>query len=236
MSWSPERGPVLGALPSYDRGPVATPDEPWYGRRGRLTPQRVADFTELYTRFGLSTPDAIASWRPEVLEIGFGAGESLLGLVRADRMSRVLGVEPFAPGVLALMRALEAAAIDNVRVTRTNVVTLLPMIAEAQLALVRILFPDPWPKRRHGGRRLVRQEFAARVEKLLAPGGVLHVATDSAPYAHEVRVLLSTFDELVPATPPARGRTRYESYAVRAGRAVHDLAWQKRPDPAQNVT
>jgi len=224
---SADRGAGLGALPSYDPGPLADREENWYGRRGRLTPQRVADFTELYACFGLATPAAVRAWRPQILEIGFGAGESLIGLVSTDPTTRVLGVETFSPGVLTLMRNLDAAGIANVRVTRTNVVGLLPQIDPGQLSLVRVFFPDPWPKRRHAARRLVRGGFVTRVAELLAVGGVLHVATDIDAYAREVDLLVERFDEFAPVPAPPRVSTRYEAHAVRAGRRVHDLAWRK---------
>jgi tRNA (guanine-N7-)-methyltransferase len=235
VSSSPDRfdggGSDLGALPSYDGGPGTAPDENWYGRRGRLTPQRVADFEALYARYGLASATAVAAWHPQVLDIGFGSGESVVGLAEADPVARVLGVETFAPGVLALMRAIDAAGIDNVRVTRTNVTGLLPQLARGQLDLVRVFFPDPWPKRRHAARRLVRDGFVSRVSDLLAPGGVLHFATDIDAYAHDVGVLLQRFDELVPTPAPSRAVTRYEAQAVRAGRSVHDLAWRKSARP-----
>lgn len=233
MSSSPERsddrGSDLGALPSYDAGPGAAPDENWYGRRGRLTPQRVADFEQLYARYGLASALAVDAWQPQVLEVGFGSGESVVGFAEADPVARVLGVETFSPGVLALMRALDAAAIDNVRVTRTNVTGLLPQLAPGQLALVRVFFPDPWPKRRHAARRLVREGFVRRVAELLATGGVLHFATDIDAYAHDVESLLRRFDGFTPTAAPPRVSTRYEAQALRSGRPVHDLAWRKAP-------
>lgn len=227
MSWSPDHRADVDALPSYDPGPLAEPDQNWYGRRGRLNPQRIDDFTRLYARFGLATPDAVDEWRPEVLEIGFGFGESVLSLAAEDHTSRVLGVETFGPGVLALMRGLERAAIDNVRVTRANVLTVLPRLSAGELSLVRVFFPDPWPKRRHAARRLVRHGLVARVVELLGPGGVLHFATDSESYAREVGALIRTVDLVQPVTPPQRPSTRFEAHAVDDGRPVHDLAWKK---------
>ena len=228
MRSSPDPRSEVDALPSYDPGPLAPPDENWYGRRGRLSTQRIDDFTRLYARFGLATHHAVDRWRPEVLEIGFGFGEAMLALAAEDRTSRILGVETFGPGVLALMRGLEEAAIDNVRVARANVLTVLPQLPAGELSLVRIFFPDPWPKRRHAARRLVRHDLVARVVELLGPGGVLHVATDITPYAREVGALLRTFDALTPITAPGRASTRFEAHAVHDGRPVHDLAWRKR--------
>ncbi|MDQ3113661.1 MAG: tRNA (guanosine(46)-N7)-methyltransferase TrmB [Actinomycetota bacterium] len=235
MSSSPERSPAPspvhapddGALPSYDAGSDVR-DDPWYGRRGRMSPQRLADFTELYVRYGLSGADPLAAWRPATLEIGFGAGESVVDLATADPITRVLAVDTFGPGVLALMRGLEAAAIENVRVARANVLGLLPELPAGQLTLVRIFFPDPWPKRRHAGRRLLQPDVATRLVELLGSGGVLHYATDSTSYAQDVRALLHGFDELTPVAPPVRASTRYEAHALRAGRPVRDLAWRKR--------
>jgi tRNA (guanine-N7-)-methyltransferase len=114
-----------------------------------------------------------------------------------------------------------------VRVTRTNVIGLLPQLDVGQFSLVRVFFPDPWPKRRHAARRLVRPGFVARVEELLATGGVLHFATDIAAYAAEVGKIVDRVETLRPITAPARSTTRFEAHAVNDGRQVHDLAWRK---------
>lgn len=220
-------GAAAGALPSYDPGPDKCRDEPWYGRRGRMSPRRLADFADLYARYGVVSADGLDAWHPQSLEIGFGAGESVIDLASADLTTRVLAVDTFGPGVLALMRGLEAAALENVRVARANILVVLPQLDAGQLNLVRMFFPDPWPKRRHAGRRLLQESLVARLVELLGPSGVLHVATDSASYAQDVRALLEGLSALTPIQAPGRASTRYEAHASRAGRATHDLAWRK---------
>ncbi len=99
------------------------------------------------------------------------------------------------------------------------------MLPAASLAAVRVFFPDPWPKTRHAKRRLVDEAFAVLVADRLAAGGVVHVATDSPPYAAQARRVLGGCPglELLAQAPP-RPRTRFEQQALDAGRAAYDVA------------
>ena len=91
------------------------------------------------------------------------------------------------------------------------------------LAAVRIFFPDPWPKRRHHKRRLVQPEFVALAASRLAPGGVLHLATDWAHYASQMRAACAG-EPLLENTS-----TSEDGWTVRAGRAPGDQVRAPRP-------
>jgi tRNA (guanine-N7-)-methyltransferase len=103
------------------------------------------------------------------------------------------------------------------------------MLGPASLAEVRLFFPDPWPKRRHWKRRLVSTAFLDLVAERLAPGGRLHVATDWAHYATQVRRLVAghpsyaLLDEV-----PWRPVTRFERQGLAAGRSPHDIVAVRR--------
>jgi tRNA (guanine-N7-)-methyltransferase len=92
---------------------------------------------------------------------------------------------------------------------------------------VRVFFPDPWPKARHAKRRLVQQGFLDLVATRLRPGGVLHVATDWAPYAEQVCDLLRrhpSYDVVHEgARPGQRPVTRFEQQGLDAGRTSYDI-------------
>jgi tRNA (guanine-N7-)-methyltransferase len=176
----------------------------------------------------LAFPDAAAAaaWAPQLLDIGFGYGESLLALAAAHPELRLLGVDVHAPGQLAAMDRLVAAGAGNVRVLPGDVTLLLPLLEPGSLQLIQALHPDPWPKRRHAARRLLSAPLLARCAELLAPGGVLHVVVDDDSYAAAVRTAAVALP-LRPvewATPP---QTKYGRRAVAAGRTVHRLAYRQ---------
>jgi tRNA (guanine-N7-)-methyltransferase len=195
-------------------------------RRGRM-PELKRD--RLASRAAeLAFPDAAsaAAWAPQLIDIGFGHGESLLALAQAHPEQRLLGVEVHEPGQLGAMDRLAAADARHVRVLPGDVVELLPLLAPGTLTLIQALHPDPWPKRRHAARRLLSAAVLTRCAELLAPGGVLHVVVDDDTYAAGVRELAAGLP-LAPVTWPAPPETKYGRRAVAAGRTVHRIAYRK---------
>ena len=172
------------------------------------------------------------------LEIGFGNGENLVALAQAHPERNYLGVEVHRPGVGRLLLAVEERRLGNLRVICQDAVEVLErQIAAASLAEILILFPDPWPKKRHHKRRLIQPPFVALLERALAPGGVLRLATDWQPYALEMLAVLEAAPGLanlavggggfVPR-PAERIPTRFEQRGARLGHEVWDLAFSRR--------
>lgn len=171
---------------------------------------------------------------PLVLEIGSGRGEATAALAAADPGRDVLAAEVHTPGVAALLRQVEQQRLTNVRVVEADGLTVLRTLAAGSLDEVRVFFPDPWPKTRHVGRRLVDGGFAALVADRLRPGGRLHVATDWAAYAEQVLRVVAAEPRLALAGRERGDRpvTRYEQRGRDAGRASYDVvAVRTGPDP-----
>ena len=168
---------------------------------------------------------------PLILEIGSGMGESTAALAAAEPDVDHLAVEVFEPGIAALL--MRATELTNLVVLRGDAVTLLSAkVPEASLAGIRIFFPDPWPKRRHHKRRLVQPAFAALAATRLRPGGTLHMATDWADYAEQMRAVADAEPRLVGGEvprPPWRPVTKFEARARAEGRDVHDFVYRRPP-------
>lgn len=194
-------------------------------RRGRTGPTSVAAHARLWPVYGIEAPYGdLRRDRPLVLEIGFGMGEATIVMAAAQPELDVVAVDVHPAGVAALLRRIEGAALDNVRVAEGDALDVLRALPEASLHEVRLLFPDPWPKARHAKRRLVRPVFADLVATRLAPGGRLHLATDWPAYAaHAVAVLSAGYDVREIARPQSRPLTAYERRGLAAGRTVTDV-------------
>ncbi len=168
---------------------------------------------------------------PLILEIGSGMGESTAALAAAEPDVDHLAVEVFEPGIAALL--MRATELTNLVVLRGDAVALLSeKVPEASLAGIRIFFPDPWPKRRHHKRRLVQPEFVALAATRLRPGGTLHMATDWADYAEQMRAVADAEPRLVGGEvprPPWRPVTKFEARARAEGRDVHDFVYRRPP-------
>jgi tRNA (guanine-N7-)-methyltransferase len=197
-----------------------------YGERYCLPPGAAKDLDRAFARRA-----------PRVLEIGFGDGECLAELARRHPDADFLGIEVHEPGVGHLLRELAERDIDNVRViVRDAVEVLADELEPASLDVVNLFFPDPWPKKRHHKRRIVQPGFVATVASRLKPGGLLHVATDWAPYAEWIVEIMATRAEFRPlaaleaaAEPLAeRPQTKFERRGLRLGHAVTDLWYRRR--------
>ncbi len=186
----------------------------------------------------LDLPALFGAGVPVVLEIGFGTGATTLEMARADPGTGVLAVDVHTPGVAALVLGLREGGPGNVRVLEGDGRLLLQQrIAPGALAGVRVYFPDPWPKARHHKRRLVDAGFAALVADRLAPGGLLHVATDWEPYAQRVAEVLAAEPGLeLQASrerPAWRPVTRFEARGLARGHVVTDLLARRPAAPAR---
>ncbi|MEZ4332860.1 MAG: tRNA (guanine(46)-N(7))-methyltransferase TrmB [Myxococcota bacterium] len=172
-----------------------------------------------------------------VLEIGFGRGEFLLALAEAAPETDFIGVEVSWKRTLKMARKVARARRTNVLLTvGRGEAVLRDAFAPASLAEIWVNFPDPWPKRRHADRRLVKPAFVALAARALAPGGTLFVATDDVPYAHQIDEALAgekgleSRDAPLAFLPEVPGRmtTGYEAQWRAEGRPLHFFAYAAR--------
>lgn len=190
-------------------------------RRGRTGPTSRDALQRLWPVYGHNELSAVAARPPQVVEIGFGMGEATALMAAAAPGSEVLAIEVHPAGIAALLRRLDAAGLRNVRVWEGDAVPVLRALPDHCLSEVRLFFPDPWPKARHVKRRLLRPSFTALLERVLAPGGFLHLATDWPGYEEHAREALAGWA----VVEDRRGRpvTGYERRAHRDGREAVDL-------------
>jgi len=173
-----------------------------------------------------------------VCEIGFGSGDVLLELARSAPERDYLGIEVHDPGIGRLLARLAAEGLDNVRVARGDAVDVLERcLAPASLDAVLCLFPDPWPKKRHRKRRLVRPAFVALLASRIAAGGTLRLATDDEDYARQMLEVVEADGRFVNCAGPGafaarlagRPRTRFETRGEGLGHRLRELAFVRAP-------
>lgn len=224
-------------------GPGKPPIRSYVRREGRLTPAQYRALSRLWPRYGIdpeagviSPAEAFGRAAPCLLDIGFGNGEALLEQALAHPENDYIGVEVYRPGIGRLLRRASEHGITNLRVCRVDAMELLRSgLAPSSLGRISVFFPDPWPKKRHHKRRLIRPEFTALAARVLKPGGELWLATDWAQYAEDMLAVLDAapeFSNLAYAggfVPAAEGRpvTRFEQRGLKLGHAIHDLRFHR---------
>ncbi len=203
-------------------------------RQGRTTPAQKRALDELYPQYGIvfsATHLGSPRGAPLVLEIGSGMGETTAAIAAAHPEMDFIAVEVHGPGVGSLLNRIHAAGLENLRVLRHDAVEVLEtMLADGALAGIHLFFPDPWPKKRHHKRRLVRPEFAALAARKLAPGGVFHAATDWPEYAEHIAAVFAQEANFAAAAGGlvARPTTKFEARGQRLGHAIRDLYFRRR--------
>ncbi len=170
------------------------------------------------------------------LEIGFGSGEHLLERARAAPQTGFIGCEAYTNGVAALTAAVAEAGVTNIRIFDEDARLLLPRLPEGCLSGVYLLFPDPWPKKRHWRRRFAQGGNLDELARLIRPGGSFITATDDPGLAGWTVEQLSRhrgFAWRAERATDWRGRpadapgTRYEAKAERQGRRAIYLDYRR---------
>lgn len=166
------------------------------------------------------------------LEIGSGKGKFLLEMAQASPDRDFLAVERAGKYHQLCCDRAARRGIDNVRLLRTSAEDLLfRLLRDASLANIYVLFPDPWPKKRHHKRRLIKPEIVAAMNRVLIPGGRLLVKTDHDDYAEVISEVLRGAEDFVTLDPEEAfaglPETGFEHKYRHQGRSIYPFALQK---------
>ncbi|HNS03526.1 MAG TPA: hypothetical protein PKM78_14225 [Anaerolineae bacterium] len=176
----------------------------------------------------------VAAHRPLEIEIGFGMGEFLAGRAQAQAERRFLGFEVKRDLCRLAIRSLLQAGLDNVWISDDDARWALPQLGlDGRVAVIHVLYPDPWWKRRHQVKRLFSLPFLDLVHQLLIPGGLLHVRSDVEGYAQLIQQVVaehggfSANDPALAAPFDADPPTRREAYCREIDRPYWVLGFRK---------
>jgi tRNA (guanine-N7-)-methyltransferase len=177
--------------------------------------------------------EVLFSGKETWLEIGFGGGEHMAHQATENSEVGIIGCEPYINGVAMLLGKIRRAGVDNLRVHPGDARDLFDVLPKASIARAFLLYPDPWPKKRHHRRRFVTPEHLEPLAQVMKPGATLRIATDIPDYVRQAleEVPKAGFEWL--AEGPSDWRepwddwfsTRYEQKALREGRVPHYLTF-----------
>jgi tRNA (guanine-N7-)-methyltransferase len=208
-------------------------------RTGRMTPGQARALRELWPTFGVDLDGTMldldrifARSADNVLEIGFGNGASLVQLAKENPQLDFLGIEVHEPGVGHCLMSAQDGGVTNLKVIVHDALEVLELLRDGSLSRINLLFPDPWPKKRHHKRRIFQQAFLGLAAAKLRGGGALYIATDWQNYAEHIDALIARTPEFSVVErrehagdqPLARPATKFETRGINKGHRICD--WQ----------
>jgi tRNA (guanine-N7-)-methyltransferase len=212
-------------------------------RQGRITAAQQWALDTLYSRYYLDPQvnykfsTVFGRNAPVCVEIGFGNGESLARMAAANPNTDYIGIEVHRPGVGHLMMLLDQQGLTNVRIYCYDAIDIIEnRMPDNSLFGVHLFFPDPWPKKKHHKRRIVRPDFVELLVRKLQSGGYFHAATDWQDYAESMLAVLSANNNMSNISltedycqrPAYRPLTKFEQRGMRLGHGVWDLIFRRK--------
>jgi tRNA (guanine-N7-)-methyltransferase len=194
-------------------------------------------FTSVHPEARLEPASVYGRTAPLTVEIGSGQGHAIIAAATSRPETDFLAVEVFRAGLARTMLDADKAGVRNLRLVEANAPEVLStLLPEAAASEVWIFFPDPWHKKRHTKRRLVRPGFPETAARALADGGMLRLATDWEDYALQMREVLDASAEFERAFEgdwaerfDGRVMTAFERKGITKGRDIRDLAYRRAP-------
>jgi tRNA (guanine-N7-)-methyltransferase len=173
---------------------------------------------------------------PLKLEIGFGMGHFLIEMAAKEPTSNFIGIDFYHKGIRKLMTRIKKLQLENIRVVYGDIRSKLSVLFEdRELNTVYINFPDPWPKKRHTKRRLIKPEFVNQLAQKLSLEGRACLATDSESYSMEMleyfnaEALLQNLDDKQGFLEERIDlpKSKYEKNFINAGEKIFYLEYMR---------
>jgi tRNA (guanine-N7-)-methyltransferase len=171
------------------------------------------------------------------LESGFGGGEHLIAEALQHPRSGFIGIEPFVNGMAKVLAAIVEHKLENIRLHYGDATDMLAWLPDMSLARFDLLYPDPWPKRRHWKRRFVQDKRVAAIARIVRPGGEFRFASDIPDYVAWTLMRLTRSPDFTWTAEqaddwrrpwPGFSGTRYEAKAKREGRVPCYLIFKRK--------
>lgn len=187
-----------------------------------LVPANCFESLDLQAIFGRVAP----------IEVDLGCGDgSFLASIAAENPARnFLGIERLLGRVRTACRKIERAGLTNARVLRIEISYAVERLLPANsVSVFHLMFPDPWPKRRHAPRRLVNETFLLAVHRALEANGIVRIATDESDYFRQITRLgsQSPLFAIEADAAPTTATSMFERRFTLRGAPIHRLVLRK---------
>jgi len=211
-------------------------------RAGRMSDAQRRSYENLAPHFLLpyekkefTVQSAFGAEAELIIEIGFGMGIATADIAEANPNKCYLGLEVHTPGIGRLLWEIEQRSLTNIRIIEYDAVSVLEdMIGDGTVAGFHVFFPDPWPKKRHQKRRLIKRPFTDLLARKLKNGSYVYMATDWAEYGEwalaeleATRALENAYEGFAPRQE-WRPETKFERKGLDKDHELRELFFRKK--------
>tara|TARA_Y100000815_G_C13342236_1_gene500498 strand:- start:345 stop:1019 length:675 start_codon:yes stop_codon:yes gene_type:complete len=163
-----------------------------------------------------------------VIEIGFGDGAALIESALKYPDKNFIGIEVYDSGLGQCLNAINQHKIKNIRLIYRDAVEVFEQfITKQSVEKINILFPDPWPKKRHHKRRLINKRFLALLSKSLINKGIVNVSTDWENYAQQIELTFKESNQFKEIKSELRDfKTKFEKRGIKLGHKIFNYSYQ----------
>ena len=160
-----------------------------------------------------------------LLEIGIGTGENLIYLSKKNVKKNIIGVDPYKNGMVNVSDYCMNNNIKNIYLYPFVFQKFLNRFKKFRFNTIYILFPDPWPKKKHHKRRIVNEQFLRQILKILKINGKVFLSTDNYDYFENVKTILKKFTKIKikKVKKIITIKTKYFLKAERKGNKINSL-------------
>ena len=174
------------------------------------------------------------------LDMGCGSGSFTLALAARYPERRILAADVMLGRLRKVVKRLRKSGSDNWEVLRVEARMLIGrMLPDASLDRLHLLCPDPWPKGRHRGHRLLASDFTAALHRVLKSDGIFHFSSDDENYCRAVEEVMTQSRLFAPAPVGAADladvKSEFELKWLAEGKVVRHLSWRKLPLPPHTI-
>ena len=163
-----------------------------------------------------------------VIEIGFGDGAALIESALKYPDKNFIGIEVYDSGLGQCLNAINQHKIKNIRLIYRDAVEVFEQfITKKSVEKINILFPDPWPKKRHHKRRLINKRFLALLSKSLINKGIVNISTDWEDYAQQIELTFKESNQFKEIKSELRNlKTKFEKRGIKLGHKIFNYSYQ----------
>ena len=163
-----------------------------------------------------------------VIEIGFGDGAVLIESALKNPNKNFIGIEVYDSGLGQCLNEINKHKIKNIRLIYGDAVEVFEQfITKKSVEKINILFPDPWPKKRHHKRRLINKRFLALLSKSLINKGIINISTDWEDYAQQIELTFKESNQFKEIKSESRNlKTKFEKRGIKLGHKIFNYSYQ----------